>query len=115
MQSERSIPLPVRTEFGFTRTNCDCRTCVLNCKHIPGFLIPQDLYRIVKEQGAQERVLEWAEENLLASPGFVAMKDGALFRIPTLVLARKKDRSCKFLTGDERCSLHRVSPYGCSF
>jgi hypothetical protein len=35
-----------RTELGFERTVCDCRACKINCKFIPGFLLPSDIRRI---------------------------------------------------------------------
>ena len=36
-----------RTELGFERTVCDCSACKINCKFIPGFLLPSDIRRIV--------------------------------------------------------------------
>ncbi len=36
-----------RTELGFERTVCDCGACKINCKFIPGFLLPSDIPRIV--------------------------------------------------------------------
>lgn len=104
-----------RVEFGVERTNCSCRNCQLNCRHIPGFLIPADLPRIVPE-GVDP--FEWAATNLLASPGALVAKAGELFRIPTLVPAVKADGSCIYLTGGKRngkCSIHKVSPFGCAF
>ena len=32
-----------RTTFGFARTECACEQCVLNCRHMPSFLLPEDL------------------------------------------------------------------------
>lgn len=56
---------------------------------------------------------EWAEVNLLASPGALVSKDGELFRIPTLVPATKFDGSCKFYQ-KRKCTIHGVSPFGCA-
>jgi hypothetical protein len=56
-----------------------------------------------------------ASRYLLASPGAIVAKAGRLFRIPTLVPARRSDDACIFLTADNRCSIHPVSPYGCAF
>jgi hypothetical protein len=102
----------MRTEFGAPRTNCSCKMCRLNCKVMPGYLIPADLERMIPA-GADP--FRWAEENLLASPGALVMKRGKSFRIPTLVPATKPDGSCIHLTKDERCDIHDVAPFGCAF
>jgi hypothetical protein len=36
-----------RKAFGFTRTECACGECVMNCQHMPSYLIPEDLPAIV--------------------------------------------------------------------
>ena len=102
-----------RTTFGIQRTECACAECALNCRFIPGYLIPTDLAAIAAEFGA-ESLLTFALENLLASPGATVMVNGELFQIPTLVPARQAHGACKFLTADNRCAIHAVSPYGCS-
>ena len=99
--------------FGFPRTECACTECVLNCQHLPGYLIPSDLTAIATELG-YENLLTFALAHLLASSGATVMANGELFQIPTLVPARQSDGTCKFLTADHRCAIHRVSPYGCS-
>lgn len=105
----------MRTEFGSARTACSCANCSINCRFIPGYLIPADLERIAAHVGA-ENVMAFAAENLLASPGaIVGTTDGQRHRIPTLVPARHGDGSCKFLTGNGDCSIHAVSPFGCAF
>ena len=104
-----------RMEFGVERTRCACRDCQLNCRHMPGFLIPADLERMMP---AGVDPFEWAENNLLASPGAVVVKGAELFRIHTLVPAVKEDGSCIHLTGSKRngkCSIHSISPFGCAF
>src|SRR4051812_680890 len=86
-----------RWEFGHKRTRCDCSECLAPCRYIPGFLIPSDLYRLANSTDSVT-VDIFATAHLLASPGAIVMKDGKKYRIPTLVPARKKDQSCKFLT-----------------
>jgi Fe-S-cluster containining protein len=88
-----------RITFGFARTECACEECALNCRIIPGYLIPTDLEAMARHLG-YENVLTFALENLLASP--------------TLVPARQANGACQFLTPENRCAVHRVSPYGCS-
>jgi hypothetical protein len=78
---------------------------------MPGFLIPADLDRMISSGVAP---LVWAETNLLASPGALAVKDGKQFRIKTLVPAVKRDGSCIHLI-DDRCTIHAVAPFGCAF
>jgi Fe-S-cluster containining protein len=102
-----------RTTFGFHRTECACAECALNCRFIPGYLILTDLAAIADQLG-YENLLAFALENLLASPGATVMANGELFQIPTLVPARQANGACKFLTVDNRCAIHAVSPYGCS-
>ena len=79
---------------------------------MPGCLIPADLDRMIPEGIDPFR---WAEENLLASPGALVMKDGALFRIQTLVPAIQEDGACIYLTEENLCSIHDISPFGCAF
>ncbi|MBS1808804.1 MAG: hypothetical protein JST84_11475 [Acidobacteria bacterium] len=102
-----------RTTFGFPHTECACDECVLNCRFIPGYLIPSDLAAIAAERG-YENVLAFALENLLASPGATVMAAGEVLQIPTLVPQRQADGACRFLMADNRCAIHTVSPYGCS-
>jgi hypothetical protein len=81
---------------------------------MPGFLIPADLQRMIPVD-ADPR--EWADKNLLASPGALVADSvtGQMYRIPTLVPATKPDGSCANLTEDGRCSIHAISPFGCAF
>ena len=103
-----------REEFGFARTVCDCLECSINCHFIPGYLIPADLERIAGHLGC-ENLVEFAAENLLASPGATVFDRGRVRQIPTLVPARRSDGACKFLDADNRCTIHEVSPFGCAF
>lgn len=104
-----------RTEFGFARSHCACRECQLNCRFMPGFLIPADLERFIPT-GIDP--FQWAERNLLASPGALVMQDGETFRIHTLVPAVKDDGSCIHLSGgrrNQKCGIHPIAPFGCAF
>lgn len=104
-----------RAEFGFERSVCACHECTANCKFIPGYLVPADIERISRALG-YSNVVTFALENLAASPGATVMNtEGRVFQIPTLVPQRKPDGSCKFLDGQNRCSIHSVSPFGCAF
>lgn len=105
---------PTRTEFGFTRTECACGECVTNCEIIPGYLIPSDIEVIATHLGYDDLV-QFAIENLLASPGAIVSVAGEIMRIPTLVPQRKSDQTCKFLDANKRCAIHAVSPFGCAF
>ena len=102
-----------RTELGFERTVCDCKACKINCKFIPGFLLPSDIRRIALHLGYSNPV-EFALDNLLASPGAIVMDHGQIRRIRTLTPARRQDGACRFLDEEDRCRIHSVSPYGCS-
>ncbi len=104
-----------RVEFGFARTKCDCSHCALNCKHLSGYLVPADVERIARHLG-YTNLGKFALDYLLASPGATVMNaEGQVFQIPTLVPRRKPDGSCVFLDADDRCTIHKVSPYGCAF
>lgn len=108
-----------RTEFGYERTSCACKNCTTNCRFMPGFLIPSDLERLVpKEFIEQENIFaicDWAESNLLASPGATAIRAGEIIRIRTLVPATKPDGSCMNLSEQGLCQIHENAPFGCAF
>lgn len=104
----------VREEFGFARTVCACGECTINCHFIPGYLIPADLERIAARLGYDD-LIEFAVNNLLASPGATVLDGGQVRQIPTLVPARRSDGACLFLDGRDRCSAHDASPFGCAF
>ena len=112
-------PLPVidpgRTEFGFARSVCACAECSAGCRYLPGYLVPADLDRVRAHLAPGEDLLAWARGSLLASPGALVAHRGKLFRIPTLVPARRPDGACLFLTDVGRCAIHAVAPFGCSF
>jgi len=112
-------PLPMidpdRREFGFGRTVCGCADCTRNCRFIPGYLIPADLQRILNQLAPGQDLFDWARQHLLASPGTQVMRGSNIFRIPTLVPARRADGACRFLTADNRCGIHAAAPYGCAY
>lgn len=95
-----SLPIVdlTRTEFGFARSVCACPACVRFCRHMPGYLIPADLDRIRLHVGSSAEWLTWAAAHLRASPGALVMRASRVFRIPTLVPARRTDGGCIFLT-----------------
>src|SRR5215471_17766846 len=102
-----------RNEFGVARTECACRACVVNCHFVPGSLIPADLHRIAEYLNESD-LTRFALDNLLASPGAIIYTRDGLIRIRTLVPARRADGACRFLTAEDRCSIHAVSPYSCA-
>lgn len=121
----------MRTEFGVARTSCTCEACRRCCRFLSPWLIPSDLERLIP-RGADP--VEWAESNLLASPGPLVVQvvereirrrsrprncERQLvrrgLRVPSLVLAASPDGSCKFLTATGACSIHEISPFGCAF
>jgi hypothetical protein len=106
---------PERTEFDFARTICACTACVKYCLHLPGYLIPADLDRIQLYLSPSEELFAWATKYLLASPGALVMQEQHIFRIPTLVPARRPDGACLFLSNKSRCCIHTVAPFGCGF
>lgn len=103
---------PERTEFGFARTKCGCTNCREHCTHTPGNLVPADLERLFPGKLSS---YSWVRRYLRASPGAIVAKAGRVFRIHTLVPARKEDGSCIFLEEDGCCGIHELAPYGCAF
>lgn len=118
MSRRKRVPLPLvdpqRTAFGMPRTRCSCAECVAYCKFLPGYLIPEDLGRMVPA-GADP--VEWAMERLRASPGAVVAdtSSGRRWRIPTLVPARAENGACVYLDEHDRCRIHADAPFGCAF
>jgi hypothetical protein len=106
------IKKKARKEFGVSRSSCACGDCQVNCRFMPGNLIPADLPRMIP-QGVDP--FQWAEANLLASPGALVSRGGVQSRIPTLVPAVKEDGSCIHLNAQGLCNIHRVAPFGCAF
>jgi hypothetical protein len=115
----------MRIFMGHCRTTCKCELCAINCRFIPGYLLPEDLDTIPTFHGANlNPFLDWHHQdasfrqfiltNLLASPGALVLKDGRFFRIQTLVPARKDNGWCRFFDG-KLCKIHPVAPFGCAF
>jgi Fe-S-cluster containining protein len=104
-----------RPEPPFARTTCACKACVDCCKKQPGHLIPGDMERIAAFLG---KTLNDIKGMFWSSPGAVVMDQdtGRQFRIRTITprYDRRKKR-CVFLTDDDRCSIHPVAPFGCSY
>jgi hypothetical protein len=111
-----SLPVvdPSRTAFGIPRTRCACAECLAYCHFLPGYLVPEDLTRMIP---ADADPLEWARSNLRASPGAVVASQatGRTWRIATLVPARGQGGACINLDGSGRCRVHDVAPFGCAF
>jgi Fe-S-cluster containining protein len=107
------VELLMRIFMGHRRTVCNCHLCAINCRFIPGYLLPEDLDRIATYLGYSE-LLEFGQKNLLASPGAIVIKDGRLCRIRTLVPARNDSGWCRFFDGN-LCTIHSVAPFGCAF
>jgi hypothetical protein len=76
-------------------------------------LLPSDIPRIAEHLGYSNPV-EFALDNLLASPGAIVVDHGQIRQIRTLAPARRQDGACLFLDEEDRCRIHSVSPYGCS-
>jgi hypothetical protein len=104
-----------RTQYGMIRTTCACTVCVNNCRHMPGYLVPDDLDRLLPDDRDWHGKLLWASQHLRASEGARAVKDGQEIRIPTIVPAHRADLSCHWLGDDSRCKVHADSPFGCAF
>jgi Fe-S-cluster containining protein len=103
-----------RIELGFERTVCACPDCKRYCEYLPGVVIPSDLERLTEYLGYSSPV-EFALENLLASPGATVIDGGQIRQIPSLVPARGQNGACLFLDEESRCRIHSVSPFGCGY
>jgi len=106
-------PVPAPTGFPFARTVCGCRRCSISCEHLPGALAPSDLPIIAAHLGHADPVA-FARESLFASEGAtLAMADGRIISLPTLVPRSDPGGACIFYKRG-RCTIHAVSPFGCS-
>lgn len=95
----------------FQRTVCACSQCVQCCKEQPGFLVPGDTERIVAFTGKP------AKEILASSEGGVVMDTVTRItrRIRTIIPQCDKTGRCIFLSQDNNCLIHPVSPFGCAY
>lgn len=105
----------------FPRTTCDCAQCTEFCHTKPGMLIPADLFRIPDFLISEGRatIRQDLFPLIRASKGAIVGKyntQGEIdrFRIGTITPAMKDGR-CIFLTEEDRCNIHAVSPFGCAF
>jgi Fe-S-cluster containining protein len=101
----------------FERSVCACGPCTAFCFTKPGYLIPSDLFRIADYLGNGGRIEKTQDvlTFLRASKGAVVgdSRTGQRFRIGTIT-PRLENGRCVFLTDDDRCSIHEVSPFGCA-
>lgn len=105
-------PIPTkRVEFGFPRTSCACRKCSVFCEHMPGFLVPSDLTRLIPPDADPYR---WAEEHLRASFGALVPSPEGMRWMPSLVPAKSVNGKCHWLRNGS-CEVHDDAPYGCAF
>ena len=98
-------------EFAFERTVCECRKCKIWCEHMPGYLVPSDLTRLIP---ADADPMVWAEQHLRASQGYIGFTASGLASIPSLVPAKGEDGHCHWYEGG-RCGVHDRSPFGCAY
>jgi hypothetical protein len=106
--------IPLRTEYGFTRTVCACDDCKRYCSHLSGMVVPQDLQRWEALYGPAVWA-QWRLTHLAASPGAAGLIGGKIERIRTIVPARLASGRCQWLRADETCGIHNEAPYGCAF
>lgn len=94
----------------FKRTTCACDNCVACCKQQPGCLVPSDIARIKEFLG------EPLEKYFVASRGSLIkdMRTGIAERVGTITPDYVKGR-CVFLDENDRCKIHPVAPFGCSY
>lgn len=106
----------VRPPVEFERTSCTCTGCTRYCHEVPGYLLPSDLFRIADHLVATGRITETKQvmDHLRASKGAVVGRGEKRWRIGTIT-PRMENGRCVFLTEDDRCSIHAVSPFGCSY
>lgn len=111
-----------RTYDGQVATSCGCNLCQMNCRHVPGMVTPDDLRRLAKIYPDRDTFLRIACNRFLASPGALVAKDAKMFRIPTIVMARRSRLPgdpplppCVAYRPDGSCAIHSEAPAGCRF
>lgn len=103
----------------FERTTCACTQCVEFCSR-PAHLIPTDLQRIgqvLTERGDADSPTDTARYFRASSGtkvGIYTKRGLAIVTVPTIT-PRVENGRCVFLTSDNRCSIHAVSPFGCAY
>lgn len=99
------------------RTECSCEACQIGCRTLPGMLGVGDLERIA-DHVAPSDLGCWIDEHFVASEGAKVGRyndHGSIdvFQIPTITPAQEPNGHCTFYKHG-RCSIHAVSPLGCS-
>lgn len=97
----------------FERSVCACDKCKAGCKHMPGALAPGDMDAIANFLGTDPDDKDWIQRNFRASDGCKAVLRGKPLTIPTIVPAQQENGRCVFLTDNDECAIHPVSPFGC--
>jgi Fe-S-cluster containining protein len=108
------------------RTECSCEACQIGCRTLPGMLGVGDLERITDSEQQRAPYLfnrkdsreQFADAYFVASEGAKVGRyndRGSVdtFQIPTIVPAQRANGECVFYVNG-RCSIHAVSPLGCS-
>jgi Fe-S-cluster containining protein len=121
--SETSYPEIRITDPPFERTSCGCTSCVACCKRQPGALVTGDFERIVAFTGktqnlSPEIAFERVKAQIWASEGSVVkdLRSNIMRRIGSITPRWDRRRKCcVFLTDDDKCSIHPVSPFGCAY
>lgn len=85
---------------------------------MPGALIPSDLPIIQHHVGDLSG--DFVLNHFSASEGPLVIQramngEQTPLRVPTLVPAQREDGRCVFLTDDDKCSIHKVAPFGCAY
>ena len=80
---------------------------------MPGTLAPGDIERIAEYFGV-DVTPDFINKNFLASDGFKSVEGGRPIEVPTIVPAQKPNGECVFLSSSGSCTIHAVSPFGCS-
>lgn len=103
----------------FERTACACTACVGYCKTAPGVLIPSDIPRIAARLVELKRIdrpddvvtfLRAAREL-----HFVEKGTERTTTVSPIYPARQRGGRCVFLSAENRCEIHDVSPFGCAY
>jgi len=90
---------------------------------MPGALVSGDLEKIAEACGQEEVTLSWLLSHFWASEGAKVIKTAVVdgdtkhlaIRVPTIVPQQTADGRCVFLSADNKCSIHEVSPFGCAY
>jgi len=98
----------------YERTCCDCQRCKAGCRTMPASLAPGDIDTIAKHIGV-EPDSEFISNNFRASLGSeVQTTRGERLAVSTIVPAQHSNGRCVFLGSRDQCTIHEVSPFGCS-